>query len=193
MDIRKPAMVLGQPTQAEPPTVVIFGVTHGGTTMVAGIVQRCGVDLGPDLPHNLEDQAFAYRPLDEMVQTIRERNQGGVWGWKFPRAASYLSQIHGELRNPHYIVVWRDIKAIAARSVRKGEPVIESLQWAHGVQAQNIRTLQDLPGPALLISYEKAVLDPVGLAEQVQEFLGLEAPLDRDDIAHFARPGTYKA
>ena len=90
IDIHKPAIVVdmrdkeqGESVSSqEPATVVVFGVPRGGTTMMAGVVARCGVDIGSDLPVNLEDQAFVSRSNEQMIETIRERNAStSLWGW----------------------------------------------------------------------------------------------------------------
>lgn len=184
---------IDMPGVKEPPTVVVFGVPRGGTTMVAGIVQRCGVDLGSKLPINLEDQAFVGKGIDKMVATIRERDSlDRIWGWKYPRASGYLCELEPHLRNPHYIVVWRDIFANSYRGLKKGSEMIDALKWAHKIQAQNIKVLEALKGPKLLISYEKALLNPVGLSESIMNFVGTKVKIDEDELLKFATPGTYK-
>ena len=177
-----------------PPTVVVFGVPRGGTTMVAGVVQRCGVHLGDDLPVNLEDQLFvAGVPIPEMLRTIEARNESNrMWGWKFPRAASYIQTLEPHLRNPHYIVVWRDVFATATRSIRRGHDVVHTLNWAHEIQAQNIRAIEQLNGPSMLVSYEKAVLSPKDLAIDIKNFIGSGAEIDEEELLRFAEPGSYK-
>ncbi|GAB2502951.1 hypothetical protein GCM10008940_00640 [Microbulbifer agarilyticus] len=161
--------------------------------MVAGVVQRVGVDLGPDLPVNLEDPAFNSKPVSEIIATIKARNNTtSPWGWKFPRAAAYIEKVQQHLINPHYIIVWRDILANSSRLVRRGENPIDSLNHAHKIQKENIDVIGKLNGPCLLVSYEKSVLDPIGLYQQVSEFLGVETPLDESELLEFTRPGSYK-
>ena len=202
IDIHRPALqydlreegVAGENNETLPPTVVVYGVPRGGTTMVAGIVQRCGVDIGLNLPVNLEDPDFVAKKPAEMIETIRDRNQDkAIWGWKFPRAANYLPAVHEEIRNPHYIVVWRDIFSTGLRPMRRGGDIIESLRHAHTIQRINIDTMKKVPGRYLLVSYEKAVLDPWALAEDISAFVGTELKADRDELIAFAKPGSYKS
>ena len=174
-------------------TVVVLGVPRGGTTMVAGIVQRCGISLGDDLPTNLEDQAFVGVPIEDMVLTIAERNRTKkVWGWKYPRAAIYLPIIQEYLINPHYIIVWRDVFAASSRRRHRGESMHDALRWAHKIQEQNIEVTRNLSGPQLMISYEKAILDPVEAANQMCDFLDIEKSFSEAAIRGFATPGSYK-
>ncbi len=174
-------------------TVVVLGVPRGGTTMVAGIVQRCGISLGNDLPTNLEDQAFVGVPIEDMVLSIAERNRTkSVWGWKYPRAAIYLPIIQEYLINPHYIIVWRDVFASSSRRRHSGESIHDALHWAHKIQEQNIEVTRNLSGPQLMISYEKAILDPVEAANQICDFLDIEKSFSEAAVRGFATPGSYK-
>ncbi len=174
-------------------TIAIFGVPRGGTTLVAGLVRRCGIDIGDNLPVNLEDPVFTRNQPEELKAEIEKRNASrDVWGWKFPRAGVYLPKIQDKLRNPRYIVVWRDLLANARRINKRGSPIVEALQHAHRIQAQNIAFLESTPHPALLISYEKAVLDPIQATAELSLFVGGTMPADIDELVRFARPGEYK-
>src|SRR5437763_817811 len=139
---RPPAIKYGpDPSQAaEKYTVVILGVPRGGTTMVAGVVQRCGINLGENLPPNLEDPAFAGPPIRAMRKTIAERNEvNDIWGWKYPRAAGYLPHIARETRNLRLIAVWRDAVAISGHRIADGSSVENALKAVITMQQRNLR------------------------------------------------------
>jgi hypothetical protein len=95
-------------------TFVTFGVPRGGTTMVAGILMQCGLDIGCDLPNNLEDPRFNLDllnrleedPINSLIQSVTDRNSSssGDWGWKYPRAVAYLDMLRDHLTNPHLIL-----------------------------------------------------------------------------------------
>ena len=175
-------------------TVIVLGAPRGGTTMVAGIVQRCGVSLGDNLPTNLEDQSFVGAPVGDMLKTIEARNKARrIWGWKYPRAAIYLPQIEEHLINPHYIFVWRDIYTTSMRRHKSGRSQHDALSWAHDIQAQNIELARQLDAPQLMISYEKSILDPISTADRICEFLGLEKSYNAAAIRGFVAPGRYKS
>lgn len=161
--------------------------------MVAGICQRCGVDIGASLPRNLEDQSFVGKEVSEMLATIGERNEKlQIWGWKYPRAATYLSALEPHLRNPRYIVVWRDLLAIAARGIRNSTNATRSLRIAHSIQGQNIDFTASTSAPVLHVSYEKAIRAPVALVAEIQAFTGANAAIDSNELLAFAQPGRYK-
>lgn len=175
-------------------TLVVLGTPRGGTTMVAGIAQRCGIDIGQNLPDNLEDPDFVEQEQDHMLSAILERNlTKSVWGWKFPRAAAYIPKIQSHLVNPHYIIVWRDIYSASRRRVVKGEDQIAALNWAQSVQEQNLRLIDKLNGPALMVSYARAVSEPAAIANDICEFVGIQPAYDITELYEFALPGSYKS
>lgn len=177
----------------ETTTVVTFGVPRGGTTMVAGIVQRCGVNIGVGLPDNLEDPDFTKRDLNKLRAAIRSRNQQySLWGWKFPRAATYLLDIQEELVNPKYLVVWRDPLAISFRGFRRGEVPHEILTRIVNIQKQNIDVMKKLKGAVLNISYERAVKEPQRTAGMIADFIGADRINDEGELREFVKPGAYK-
>ena len=167
-------------------TIILFGNPRGGTTMVANVVRSMGVFLGDDLPVNLEDSNFNWDILTrenpalsktEKLASIREsigqRNSGyGVWGWKYPRIDAYFQDIESDLVNPMLICVFRDVVASTWRGVvRRNEPPLNLLRRALEVQANNLNLVEQSGLPALLISYEQAIADPLGLASSLSQFM----------------------
>ena len=178
-------------------TFVCFGVARGGTSAVAGTMQRLGVFMGSDLPNNYEDPRFGPGvPLAEMRDTISGRNAAHhVWGWKFPAAANSLEQLHNSLRNPCLIVVFRDAAATMKGHVRWHNRDI--LHAAHEVimqQQKNWYLLERWRVPTLLISYEKALLSPQLFAMELAQLMGMPEPDETAlaEIAAFLAPGSYK-
>ncbi len=62
-------------------TFIVFGIPRGGTTMVAGVINILGVDMGTNLPINSEDNDFnldylrsvnCQEPISHIVNTIRK-------------------------------------------------------------------------------------------------------------------------
>ena len=167
-------------------TIILFGNPRGGTTMVANVVRSMGVFLGDDLPVNLEDSNFNWDILTrqnpalsktEKLASIREsisrRNSGyDVWGWKYPRIDAYFHDIESDLVNPMLICVFRDVVASTWRGVvRRNEPPLNLLRRALEVQANNLNLVDQTGLPALLISYEQAIADPLGLASSLSQFM----------------------
>lgn len=185
-------------------TVVIFGVPRGGTTMVAGVAEKIGLNIGQNLGFNLEDADFDRKPVPHMLRAIEERNEAmPVWGWKYPTAANYLPKLLPALRNPRFVVVWRDPLTAAIRSVEQIKqqdlrPQVETRRSLGAVemmvlrQMNNINFLKQAGAPALLVSYEKVVRRPEEFVEQLAGFMGMPTPSNMADIVKFMEPESYK-
>ena len=167
-------------------TIILFGNPRGGTTMIANVVRSMGVFLGDDLPVNLEDSDFNWDVLrrqnpalskTEKLASIRnsigQRNSRyDIWGWKYPRIDAYFNDIESDLVNPMLICVFRDVVASTWRNVvRRNEPPLNLLRRALAEQANNLNLVDQSGLPALLISYEQAIADPLGLASSLSQFM----------------------
>lgn len=185
-------------------TVVMFGVPRGGTTMVAGLVQRLGIPIGEGMDYNLEDPDFARKPLPQMKQSLQERNEAfRVWGWKFPAAARYLPKIIDTVRNPRFIVVWRDPLTAALRGIDRAhrknaskeaqfKESLGAIEAMIGLQLLNVEAIRRAGCPVLMISYEKAVRRPEEMIRLIATFVGRPAPEDLSELLEFAKPESYK-
>jgi hypothetical protein len=194
-DKRSPAILQGRrlAPDTDTLTVVILGIPRGGTTMVAGVAKRCGLSIGVNLPGNLEDPDFSNGDVARMEAAVAARNAAmDVWGWKFPRAASYLPELMPKLRNPRIVMVWRDLMATVARKIARGNPLQESLMTASRIQTRNLRLMSLNPCPILHVSYEKAILDPEPFVATLAAFVGGRPPADMDELRAFMKPGSYK-
>lgn len=178
-------------------TYVCFGVARGGTSAVAGTMARLGVFMGEDLPNNYEDPRFGPgQSLTKLRAAIAERNAAhDVWGWKFPAAANYLEGLHDSLRNPCLVVVFRDVAATMKGHMRWHNRQIASA--AHDIllqQHKNWLLLERWRVPTLLVSYEKAMIDPRLFVTEMAAHLGRAAPDEAglEDLVAFLAPGAYK-
>lgn len=175
-------------------TFPVFGVPRGGTTAVAGCLQKLGVFIGDDLPMNLEDQEFAAINVNKR-KVVQDRNKSfQVWGWKFPDAADYLDNVFDVLRNPRLIVVTRDLAAnsvaITSRhprfdKVRAAEKVVIQTQKNHALVLRR-------RCPPLFVSYEKLLWKTEQSVREIADFMGQEtSPEQRDAAVSFVQPGAY--
>ncbi|MDC3010877.1 hypothetical protein OAZ24_01425 [Synechococcus sp. AH-736-G21] len=192
----------GQPVVSERvsnKTFVLFGNPRGGTTMIANVVRSMGIFLGDDLPVNLEDNGFNWDILSRLEpqlsrkdkitsikKVIEKRNaKHDVWGWKYPRSSVYLKDISSELINPMLICVFRDVVASTARGVvRRREEPLDSIRRALDLQSSNLRLIEQSNLPTLLVSYEKAIADPLQLVTSLNRFMLLG--LSPDQLATHA-------
>lgn len=178
-------------------TYVCFGVARGGTSAVAGAMQRLGVFMGDGLPNNYEDPRFGLgQSPARMREAIAERNAAhDVWGWKFPAASNYLERLSKDLRNPYLVVVFRDIAATMKGHMRWHNHEITLAANEILVQQQkNWLLVERWRVPTLLVSYEKAILDPRLFVQELAGHLGRPVPQGdaMDRIVAFLAPGSYK-
>ena len=181
-------------SQDEAKTFVCFGVPRGGTSMVAGSMIGLGLFMGPELPDNQEDPAFAGRPRDKMIKTIQSRNSNFKnWGWKYPDAANYLDALLPSLRNPHMLIVFRDIVATAQRHIHNHNRPVETA--LHDILLQNQRNILLAVRhrvPTLLISYEKSVMSPESFLKELAAFTNYDLPCNLQPLIDFMKPNGYK-
>lgn len=197
------ALLLNPVEVVEPQrTYAIFGTRRGGTSMVAGVARALGLDLGNvGQRKNNEDPRFQNRPLPQMREAIETRNgEHDVWGWKFPAAGGYLPELTNSLRNPYFIVVYRDPVAAALSQARRDREFNRrstrlALHESAANNAVNTGLALATERPCLLVSNERAVADPEGLIDDVAAFLGQEAPSGRlrQNILAYVKPGQYKS
>jgi hypothetical protein len=159
-------------------TLVVLGSPRGGTSMLAGLLRELGIHMGDRIDrHNHEDQAFLSEDVEQIRAAISQRNaEHPVWGWKVPDSIRYLPEIESQLRNPHYLAVFRNPLAVAASMHRySADMSLESglkraLEYFHLIEAFIARSRD----PVLLVDYEAALAEPIALVGSLGAFLGLE-------------------
>jgi hypothetical protein len=181
-------------------TYVVFGLERGGTSPVAGIMRALGLDLGDIDEGNNEDKRFQAKGLGQLRGSINERNESqDIWGWKYPPAVSYLPVLVKAIRNPYFVVVFRDAVATAlsrhqwdGKFLRRGLRM--SLHEANTNTNANTSFALATGRPCLLISNEKAARDTDALIDEIAEFLDVEPPAEshRARIHDYLKPGAYK-
>ncbi|MCU0830675.1 MAG: sulfotransferase [Rhizobiaceae bacterium] len=131
-------------------------------------------------PQNDDDRAalaergeVVLKKLNQFVSRSNESNR--KWGFKRPSAYETFTPDLTPFRNPRLIVPFRDPVAIAMRNVISME---FKLMPALGLAIEQTRRLaafvQSTKVPVLLVSYEKALLDPAHFVTATAEFCGVE-------------------
>lgn len=189
--------------QTEARTVVITGLPRGGTTMAAQCLALMGVPMGVKLPpprHNFEDKAFQALlqmeepgPIDmpRLRDLIKSRNDAHpVWGFKLPMAINSLPVLDRELRNPRYILVFRDVVAVGSREVMSaGIEALFAMRRGLALQARMLKFSETSNSPCMLMSYEKALLAPATVVDQITRWCGLTpTEQQREQACSVVRP-----
>ena len=193
-------LALRSRTVHEQRTAVVLGSSRGGTSMAAGVLYHLGVYMGDRLGVTYEDRAFSLSVENADIDRLRslrdERDHTyPVWGWKRPSAYKYLDFLERELTNPYYIMVFRDVFAIANRrriSMPGQFDFSQSMRSALKVYTRMIDLLDMSDQPCLLLSYDKCLQQPAETVRAIADFLGLDA-VEPSEAIRFIRhnPDDY--
>jgi hypothetical protein len=185
-------------------TLVICGPTRGGTSLAAYVMLKLGYFLGDNVNHgNHEDLEIlaAIKDPELMTAIIASRNQRrGRWGFKVPAAAHHSEWLADALRNPVFLVVFRNPVAIA-KTILKRDPAVNSdlagLAWAfqHGLRSMEFGTqVLMTEAPAILLDVDAARGTPELVVRDLASLFALSASEQAiQEIAQEIRVGGYKS
>ena len=163
-----------------PATVVVAGLGRSGTSMLAAVLQAAGISMGEQTATGThEDQQLAallqQRRRRELQRLIRQRDDAyALWGFKLPSRQILEHSLFRMLKRPYLVVIFRDILAIAGRrQVSRGEQLMGQLTQSLSEYHRLLEFLKKIDITCLLISYEKALLNPDTLIDQLDCFLDL--------------------
>jgi len=173
---KRSCITIREPNRRTEKTVVVLGVERGGTSMVAGVIRALGVNLGERAGLNHEDPKFMTDDPDQLANRIEQRNaEHAVWGFKMPKAALNLDFYERKLRNPHYIIVFRNFAAVMDSWDQRGagQP-LDVLDRSIDYFTRIGRTIRQSGAPALAVNYERATRDSEPFLVDLAAFLGIE-------------------
>ncbi|GAB6142402.1 hypothetical protein JCM14076_31310 [Methylosoma difficile] len=160
-------------------TVIVLGAARGGTSMVAGVLHQLGVSMGDKLSSVYEDlelsEAIEANNQGRIAAVIKKRDDvQKIWGWKRPTSAKYIDNWRGKFRNPMFVVVFRDIFAIANRNrISVLGEVLSDMRNILKHFGFILDFLESDNSPTLFVSYEKAMDDPAYFVNKISNFVGL--------------------
>jgi len=161
-------------------TLVGVGVARSGTSLVAGCLHRLGVFMGEKAsPPTYEDLALSIAVESGDQASIRDvigryDEQHATWGWKRPASLHYLDILHGLFRNPHYIVVFRDLFAIGNRNrLSVGASLLANMQTSIDEYRTLLSFFDKHQTPTLLVSYDKALREKEQFIDHLCKFARL--------------------
>ena len=109
---------------------------------------------------------------------ILEKNKFNTsWGWKNPATLEHLHHIVPHVKNPHFILTFRDPLAISTRNKIHGKTHVDlltNMKDALNYMKHSVEWIEKHDFPCLCLSYEKSLLNADGLIEAIIEFLHLE-------------------
>lgn len=164
--------------------------------MVSGLLRILGINMGDNIDEkNHEDLDLQHRHPLHLRDLVAEKNEKhNIWGWKDPMLIDVIHDaIHlVPLRNPQFIVVFRDVVATTEALMRE-----EYWQWRYAfthVADQTDKLVNfALEYDTHNISYEKALSDPAKFVEGFCTYHSIEIDDEtRQRAVKFISPG-YKA
>lgn len=170
-------------------TLLLTGMARSGTSFLASSIGHLGVPLGRYEGDRVSGhgehvplrQAFTDRDEASFERLVSEFNrEHSTWAWKLPALRTDLEWAAKRVRNPCYVIVFREPLSVSLRKISNGRApdlrrlfrkVFEEydalLEFALGTKQ-----------PVLLVSYDKAL-------RQFDEWLAA--------LASFAGVATYDA
>ncbi len=186
-------------TVSAPPseqTIVVLGVARGGTSMVAQALHAIGVPMGKKLSAVYEDMEIC-APMEAGDRTsvreviLRKDEAHPKWGFKRPGAVKYVEQYLSELRNPCFVIVFRDVFAITNRNrLSVKQPPLVGLKSAAQQYVELVEFCQRQTVPMFLVSYEKALLDKVAFVHALAKFAGVDGVANLEQGLGAIDPGN---
>lgn len=170
--------------------VAVVGVARGGTSMVAGALKHLGIFMGeraasPTFEDIELSEAFEKRrsrDIDQIVQRYSQKHD--IWGWKRPSSVNYLDIVHRRLNEPLYIFVFKDIYSIASRNNLSMQADSTNMMRRAWREYGKILDFIERRDPSrIMVSYEKALIEPKKLIDTLIEFLSIEPSKEQTESA----------
>lgn len=172
-------------------TYVILGLGRSGTSMVAGTLHTLGIYMGDKLGHTYEDPVLSaicekkdFKSAKEMID--KRNKEYSQWGWKRPSSVNYIEKMEDMFEDVIFLVVWRDIFAIANRNKISMEyDLIESMEQSIKSYRRLLSFVNSTTKPTVLISYEKAMLKKDTFIELLCNLTNIKDESKKDDAQLF--------
>ncbi|MDQ8202511.1 hypothetical protein [Pelagicoccus sp. SDUM812003] len=170
------------PLPSGPRTLIVLGVGRGGTSLCSKAINALGIFTGKDSrPPIYEDIPLSKALEDHDFESARSlineyNNLHDLWAFKRPTTNDTIEELHRLTRNPIYLVVFRDILAIANRNaLSMGVDTLKTMQSALSDYQKILAFLTKHSPPALFVSYEKALREKEAFVDQLVAFSGIAA------------------
>ncbi len=171
-------------------TIIVSGVARSGTSLVAGVLSKLGVFLGDTAcPPVYEDtelgRAMENRELAAAKAIIgRYDEKHAIWGWKRPSSIGYLDEVDAVFSNPIYVFIFKDIFSIAKRNeISMHADLIKNMRSVYKQQGKIIDFIEERNPVAMLVAYDKALVEKDRFVRALCELAGIEASADQFNAA----------
>lgn len=145
--------------------------------MIAKMLTAGGIFMGVNKHSTIHEDVHLANLIetentDMLKDFISKRNENHqIWGFKRPLIISKANIFENEVRNPRYIIVFRDPLAVSMRNMKSMKYPFKLALDTYFSQMELVREfIRKNRYPILLISYEKALLDKRFTASQLAYF-----------------------
>ena len=176
-------------------TVVILGLAHCGTTMVARCLEILGVPMAGGTrykPDKWEDLGIIKALQDEHAfATIVETRNTRTWGFKYPGAWKFAPLLKKYLISPVYLAIYKDPVSVTLR--RFGTITAHKLRNTIRQMEDSIDGIMESGLPVEFLSYKDAIAGPREFVERLADLAGVPVLIERLDAAEsYIRPSQGK-
>lgn len=157
-------------------TIVVLGVERGGTSMVAGVIRALGVNMGERAGRNHENAAFLSDDQEKLRNQIKKHNEeNDVWGFKVPKASLMVDFYAKNLRNPHFVLVFRNIGSVVDSWCSRGaNDPIETAKHSLKYYSAALDSLNNTGFPLMYVNYERACEQKNDFINSIAGFIGID-------------------
>lgn len=175
-------------TSKDEKTIIICGLPRSGTSMMAMLLKNVGIFIGNKVDNAVFEDVEISRMIENnenIDQIIESRNKKHkVWGWKRPNAYKFGDRFLNKLRNPHFIVLFRDHASIAMRrSISDRSDFVKNLSKINKEYEILINFIHENKFPILIVSYEKSLSQKIRVIKSVFDFVGIRFTAEKKQIA----------
>lgn len=163
-------------------TIIVLGVARGGTSLVSGTLSHLGVFGGErSHPPVFEDlklaEAFEQNNFSNISSIIEAYNlEHDIWSFKRPASIEYIDKLNNLVRNPIYLVIFKDIFAVSNRnSISMKSDILLGLNNAYRDYGKVIDFISKNNNlNAFFFSYEKTIQNKEVFVDTLISIIGEE-------------------
>ena len=183
-------------------TLIVLGVARGGTSVISGTLDCLGVFTGERSREPVYEDVLLAEAIEKSdtkeVQAIIEKydDEHTLWSFKRPSLIDSIEKIHPYFHNPIYLIIFKDIFAIANRnniSMKQNMLIgIEKAQNDYGKIVNFLKGHKELN--YFTFSYEKIMQKKELFVDTLVDLVGRES-INQDKIQQaldFIEPNPSK-
>jgi hypothetical protein len=170
-------------------SILICGITRGGTSFAASVFARVGVPFSRKseraIGRRYEHRDLRNALLNKDGESLKKiatsfSEEYPVWAWKLPAIQRQLDLAASNIPNPHFVIILKEPLSVAARKNDiKGKETLSSLQQVMTVYQHLAALALKMEFPLFMISYDRAMSDLPAFLPEVAKFAGV-GPFDMD-------------